>query len=189
MELLLTAVRSRTSYFFKNAQEPWTFDGHNDIVVLMIPGLIDLGSPSPWPVLPPGIYEASLSEIEMAFATTPHRRWLFAGFLRMAAALKTAGCRTAYLDGSFTTGKPHPDYYDGCWDHNSIDFARLDPVLLNFTRKREEQKRKYQGEMFPALTLNGTSGTFLDFFQIEKFSGLPKGILRVSLAVLNGATP
>lgn len=165
-----------------------TSDKHNDIVVFMIPPLIDLGSPAPWPVLPPGIFEASLSEIKMAFATTPHREWLFAGFLRMAAALQAAGCQTAYLDGSFTTEKPHPDDYDGCWDHNGMDFARLDPVLLIFAGKREEQKRKYQGEMFPALTLNGTSGTFLDFFQIEKFSGLPKGILRISLAALNGAT-
>lgn len=167
----------------------WTNKEHNDIVVFMIPTLVDLGSPAPWAVLPPGIHDATLAEIEAVFATTPHRQWLFAGFVRMASALRAAGCQVAYLDGSFTTAKPHPDDYDGCWDHNGIDFAKIDPVLLDFNGKREAQKRKYQGEMFPALTLNGPSGTFLDFFRSEKFSGRPKGILRVSLAALKGATP
>ena len=155
----------------------------------MIPALIELASPAPWAVLPPGVHDAQLSEIEGMFASTPHRQWLFAGFLRGATALQIAGCQTVYLDGSFTTAKPHPDDYDGCWDHKGIDFARLDPVLLDFNGKREAQKRKYQGEMFPALSPNGSNGTFLDFFQIEKFSGLPKGILRVSLAALKGARP
>jgi hypothetical protein len=155
----------------------------------MIPELIQLGSSAPWAVLPQGIYDASLSEIHGAFATTPHRQWLFAGFVRMATALHSAGCQVVYLDGSFTTAKPHPDDYDGCWDHSGMDFAKLDPVLLDFRGKREAQKRKYQGEMFPALPPNGASGTFLDFFQIEKFSGHPKGILRVSLAALKGVAP
>lgn len=155
----------------------------------MIPSLIDLGSPAPWPVIPPGIYDATFSEIDAVFATTPHRTWLFQGFVRACNALKLAGGQIVYLDGSFTTGKDHPGDFDGCWDHVGIDFAKLDPVLLDFNGKREAQKRKYQGELFPAFSPNGPGGTFLDFFQIEKFSGRPKGILRVSLAALNGATP
>jgi hypothetical protein len=125
----------------------------------------------------------------MAFAITPHRQWLFDGFTRAADALRVAGCDIIYLDGSFTTGKPHPDDYDGCWDHAGIDLGRLDPVLLDFSHKRAAQKRKYLGEMFPALSSNGTGGTFLDFFQVEKFSGEPKGIIRISLAASKGPTP
>ena len=64
----------------------------------------------------------------------------------------------------------------------------LDPVLLDFSQKRAAQKRKFRGEMFPALSVNGSAGTFLEFFQIEKFSGQPKGIIRIFLAP-KGPTP
>lgn len=153
----------------------------------MVPSLIDMRG-APWPVLPSGVHAATLAEIQARFANTPHRKWLFNGFIRAADALRVAGCRILYLDGSFVTGKPHPDDYDGCWEHIGIDFTLLDPVLLDFAGKREAQKRKYQGELFPALASNGVRGTFLDFFQVEKFSGVPKGILRVSLGAL-GASP
>ena len=155
----------------------------------MIPALISVATSAPWPVLPPGIHDASLADVAAAFVTTPHRQWLFDGFTRVADALRAASCDIVYLDGSFTTGKPHPDDYDGCWDPNGMDFSCLDPVLLDFSSKRAAQKRKYLGEMFPALSPNSNGGTFLDFFQIEKFSGQPKGILRISLAASKGPTP
>lgn len=154
----------------------------------MIPPLIDIGAPTPWPVLPPGIHDTNFEEIAAAFATTPHRQWLFDGFIRATDALATAGCTIAYLDGSFVTGKPHPDDYDGCWDHVGVDLALLDPVLKSFEPKRLKQKRKYFGEMFPAISMASPGMNFLQFFQIEKYSQRPKGILRVSLAA-KGATP
>src|SRR3546814_17377035 len=70
-----------------------TLSKHNYIVVSMIPDLIDLGSLCPWAVLPPGIHDATLGEVEARFATTPHRQWLFGGFVRVAEALAFAGCR------------------------------------------------------------------------------------------------
>lgn len=155
----------------------------------MIPALVDLGSPSPWRVLPPGIHDASIAEIGARFATTPHRQWLFGGFVRLAAALEGAGCAVVFLNGSFTTDKPHPGDFDGCWDHNGMDFSLLDPVLKKFDDKRAAQKRKYFGEMFPAYVENSPGISFLDFFQVEKFSGRSKGILRVSLNSPIGATP
>jgi hypothetical protein len=91
------------------------------------------------------------------------------------------------LDGSFVTAKPHPGDYDGCWDHTGVDFSRLDPVLLDFDNKRAAQKTKYMGEMFISGVSSGTS-PFLDFFQVEKFSGAAKGILCISLVSLKGAT-
>lgn len=147
----------------------------------MIPSLIDLGVPTPWPVLPPGIFDASLEEIAAAFGTTPYRQSLFDGFTRLASALRIAGCKTVFLNGSFVTGKPHPDDYDGCWDPAGVNFVVLDPVLLRFDNKREEQKRKYLGEMFPEGIEASTGLAWTDFFQNEKFSGRRKGILRVTL--------
>ncbi|WP_218916913.1 DUF6932 family protein [Croceicoccus naphthovorans] len=151
--------------------------------------MIEPGSPCPWAVLPPGIHDTTLDEVETRFATTPHRRWLFDGFVRMTQALAVAGCRSVYLDGSFVTAKPHPTDFDGCWDHIGVDPTKLDPVLLDFSKKRAAQKAKYQGELFIAGMPNGDGGPFLDFFQVEKSSGLPKGILRISLAPPKGARP
>lgn len=136
----------------------------------MIPALIDLDPRTPWPVLPPGIHDATIAEIEATFATTPHRRWLFDGFVRAAQALAAAGCRTLYLDGSFVTGKPHPEDFDGCWEHAGVDLSLLDPVLKTFEPKRLKQKRKFFGELFPAQLPGAPGMTFLQFFQIEKYS-------------------
>lgn len=145
----------------------------------MIPALIDLGPPCPWAVLPPGIHVATLHEVRQAFATTPHRTKLFEGLQRAIAALELAGCSDLYLDGSYVTAKPHPGDFDGCWPIAGVDPARLDPVLLDFEGTREAQKAKYGGELFPI----GIPGAFdfLNFFQAEKASGMPKGIIRVKL--------
>lgn len=135
----------------------------------MIPVLTDIGSPTPWPVLPPGIHDATMGEIETRFADTPHRRWLYGGFQRVVAALRIADVAIIYLNGSFVTGKPHPDDYDGCWEMAGVDPNRLDPVLLRFDGKREAQKLKYSGEMFIASFPGAAGVTFLELFQIENF--------------------
>lgn len=154
----------------------------------MIPELIDVGSPAPWPVLPPGIHTATMFEIEERFATTPHRKSLFKGFERAVAALRLAGCQTIYLDGSFVTGKPHPGDYDGCWDVTGVDVNLLDPVLLNFENKREAQKLKYHGELFIARMPGSAGMTFLELFQNEKFSAQKKGIIQIQFAQIGGPT-
>ncbi|WOF43874.1 hypothetical protein KNJ79_02655 [Sphingopyxis indica] len=157
----------------------------------MIPALIDLGPPTPWPVLPPGIHDTDFAEIEVVFATTPHRQKLFDGLKRAASALAQVGCTVLYIDGSFVTGKDHPGDFDACWDHRGMDLTRLDPVLLTFANKRAAQKKKYFGEMFWAFGPGNAGGTsFLELFQNDKESGRPKGILRVSLKPSStGTTP
>jgi hypothetical protein len=152
----------------------------------MIPQFVDVGASAPWPVLPPGIHDATLEEVEARFATTPHRAWLFGGFVRVVEELRRAGCVTVFLDGSFITAKPHPGDFDGLWDLNGVDPAGLDPVLLDFDNKREAQKAKYFGEMF-LIQLPHQPG-LLPFFQNEKFSDAPKGIVRIMLRPAQGTT-
>ena len=63
-----------------------------------------------------------------------------------------------------------------------VDVQRLDPVLLDFANGRAVQKARFGGELFPAQTPNGPSGkTFLEFFQIDKQTGDPKGIIALDL--------
>ena len=145
----------------------------------MIPGLIDIGSP--WKVLPPGIHDATLCEVERRFANSSHRRSLFDGFRRAVEALKYAGCSTVYLDGSFVTEKPIPGDFDACWDESGVDVNRLDRVLLDFKNKRRAQKKKYMGELL-LVSMSAMPGkVFMDFFQTDRHTGEAKGMLRIRL--------
>lgn len=154
---------------------------YNIIVVTMIPNLIPL-SGSPWSVLPPGVHNTTLQEIEASFATNRRRRWLFGGLVVAAGRLRNAGCGTIYLDGSFVTAKPIPKDYDACWDPTGVNPRRLDPVFRDFRNGRQTQKVAFQGEFFPSTTTETSSGrTFVEFFQVDRFTGGAKGILSISL--------
>jgi hypothetical protein len=145
----------------------------------MIPDSIDIGAP--WKVLPPGIYDSNLVEIEERYATNGTRRKLFIGLVQACKALKRAGCKTIYLDGGFITDKPYPSDYDVCWNPYHVVDTKLDPVFLDFSNKRSKQKIKYRGEFF--LTTGYADGThlYIEYFQLDKETGLPKGIIRINL--------
>lgn len=134
-----------------------------------------------WEVLPPGIHEATLHDIALRFATNVKRKALFEGLVRGCEALKMAGCSIVYLDGSYITSKPSPLDFDVCWDPIGVDPTKLDPVLLDFSNKRNNQKLKYGGEFFPSSSKADGSHTFVDFFQMDKESGKEKGIIRIQL--------
>jgi hypothetical protein len=135
--------------------------------------------------LPPGVHEGLWPEVVAAFGWTARRLELLAGLRRALDSLEAAGCRRAYLDGSFVTAKEVPGDYDGCWEAEGVDPGRLDPVLLDFRHPRKAQKDKYGGELFVANTPAAPAGTrFLDFFQHDKHTGEAKGIVAIDLGVL-----
>jgi hypothetical protein len=142
----------------------------------MIPPFNNNGS------LPNGIHAAEWKEIVSRFGTNPKRRMLLAGLHDAVRALRTAGCSTLYIDGSFVTAKPDPGDFDACWDVKGVDPARLNPTLLDFSNDRTSQKSRYLGELFPAQVPEGTSGkTYLEFFQTVKGTGEAKGIVVLDL--------
>lgn len=132
--------------------------------------------------LPPGIHEASWEELEATFGGTPHRRALLVGLREALDSLRDAGCRSAYIDGSFVTAKEEPGDFDACWEAVGVDLAELDPVLLDFSADRRAQKERYGGELFPADASADPSGTrFLAYFQRERDTDEAKGIVKVDL--------
>jgi hypothetical protein len=147
----------------------------------MIPALVPLLG-SPWDVLPPGVHAATFTEVQMVFATNSRRRDLYKGLLLAAAALSLAGCGNIFLDGSYVTAKPIPGDYDACWDPKGVNPAKLDPVFRDFSNKRQAQKAKFKGEFFPSTMLNTPTQSFVDFFQVDRFTGKPKGILLIVLS-------
>jgi uncharacterized protein DUF6932 len=135
--------------------------------------------------LPPGIHRATWDEVITRYATNPRRRELADGLLDALRSLKGAGCRMAYLDGSFVTAKELPGDFDACWEIAGVDSGRLDRELLDFSDRRTAQKARYGGELFPAETAAEPAGiTFLDYFQRDRDTGQPKGIIAVDLGAL-----
>jgi hypothetical protein len=148
----------------------------------MIPDLIEIDG-APWGVLPSGIHTATLDEVAKKFANNHHRRKLFKGLVEAAKSLKQSGCKRIFLDGSFVTGKPKPNDYDGCWDPDSVNPKLLDPVFLDFSNSRMSQKQKYHGEMFPFGIERSSGKHFVEFFQVERFTGKSKGIVEIDLTI------
>lgn len=134
--------------------------------------------------LPPGIHHAAWNEIVTRYATSSHRRDLLDGLLDALNSLKVAGCRTAYLDGSFVTSEIHPGDFDACWESGDIDLDCLDAELRDFSDRRATQKARYGGELFPAEWPAQTDGTtYLDYFQRDR-NGWAKGIIAIDLTGL-----
>ena len=144
----------------------------------VIPDFVDIGGP--WKVLPPRVHDATLEEVESRFATSEHRKRLFSGFREGVMALRKAGCRKIFLDGSFITEKPIPGDFDVCWDYIGVDDTKLDPVFSDFNDRRKKQKERFHGEFFPYHLPADGKHTFLDFFQIDKDTENAKGIICIS---------
>lgn len=147
---------------------------------VMIPDFVNvLGSP--WPLLPPGIHDSTLSEVYERYVINPTRQRLYHGLVKGLKNLFFSGCPQIYLDGSYVTAKPIPNDYEVCWDMSFVDPALLYPVFFDFTNGRHNQKQKYSGEFFPAAIVESVSGKpFLEFFQTDKNTGKQKGIVRLT---------
>ena len=135
--------------------------------------------------LPPGIHDASWDEIVMRYDINTRRGELLDGLLHALRSLRAAGCAVAYLDGSFISAKEHPGDFDACWESTGVDPARLEGELLDFSDARAAQKARYGGELFPVEASAEPAGTtFLDYFQRDRESGEPKGIIAITLGDL-----
>ena len=92
---------------------------------------------------------------------------------------------TVYVNESFATAKEVPNDFDACWEGDVVDPTILDPVILTFDPGRVNQKAKYLGELFPASVIaSGDGFSFLEFFQTDRETGGPKGIIAIDLGDL-----
>jgi hypothetical protein len=105
---------------------------------------------------------------------------LLRGLKEALDLLQGAGCRRVYIDGSFVTAKKWPNDIDVCWDVDGVDPMSLDSVFFDFSNARAAQRSRFGGEFFPAQAPQRLK-TFLDFFQIDKVTGRPKGIIELRL--------
>ncbi len=151
------------------------FVQHNWYVVLMIPQLVD-------DRLPVGEWVATWPEVVDRFGTSAWRLHLLDGCWRALGALKLAGCRRAWIDGSFVTGKLHPGDIDGCYDPIGVDRSLLHPALRDLSPGRPAQKAEFGCEFFPNVVEAGSGEYFVQFFQRDR-DGQRKGIIVIDLEV------
>lgn len=135
--------------------------------------------------LPAGVHWAEWEEFVDRFGTTPRRLRMIDGLKMAMEQLKSAGCPTIFIDGSFVTNKQNPGDFDVCWEDNGVDINHLKsiaPTLYNFTLRRAEQKNKYRGEIFPSnYPANDTGTAYIDFFQFDTRTNTLKGIVAIDL--------
>jgi hypothetical protein len=131
-------------------------------------------------LLPEGVHEASWDEIVQRFGWNQRRRRLLDGLAEAIELLAEAGCRRLWLNGSFVTAKEEPGDFDACWDTESVDLDAIDPVLLDLSSGRAEQKRRFGGELFPNIVESGSGLVFAEFFQNDRDIGR-KGIVVIDI--------
>lgn len=141
--------------------------------------------------LPVGIHQARWEEVAARYGYTPHRMALLAGLKRALDALRAAGCRRAYLDGSFVADTEAPGDFDACWETDGVDVSRLalsEPIFFDLRPGRRAQKARFGGEIIPIDRPPGAADPFgtsiLDVFQRDKHAGAPKGIVVIDLGDL-----
>ncbi|HAG82118.1 MAG TPA: hypothetical protein DCL61_13360 [Cyanobacteria bacterium UBA12227] len=130
-----------------------------------------------------GIHWVEWSEFKERYGTNLKRVRMIQGLEAAMEALKVAGCRAIYINGSFVTSEPNPNDFDACWDRDEVDIDYLRtnaPIVLNFYN-REAQKAKYKGDIFPSDQLVDDEGKMcIDFFQGDRNQN-PKGIIAIDL--------
>jgi Family of unknown function (DUF6932) len=133
-------------------------------------------------LLPQGVHPATLEEVLERFGGNERREQLLNGLVEALGLLRAAGCRCVYINGSFVTSKERPNDVDVCWDVDGVDADALDPVFFDFDDGRAAQKARFGAEFFPAQVPEGLTGrAFLDFFQVDRQTGEPKGIIELRL--------
>jgi hypothetical protein len=135
-------------------------------------------------VLPPGIHEATWDEIVGRFGHSEHRLDLLAGLRFALEDLRAAGCRWAYLDGSFVTDKDVPNDYDLCWEMAGVNDTLLTASLRDVRPPRAAQQARYRGDILPNVVEGSSGAPFVDFFQRDKATGGAKGIIAINLREL-----
>jgi hypothetical protein len=133
--------------------------------------------------LPPGVHWVEWEEFDERFNYNSTRQRLIDGLRLAMTHLSAAGCRTIYVDGSFTTNKEKPGDFDACYDEETLDtyYLRINAPKLYNHYDRVGQKSKYKGEIFPSNQPVGNYGdSSYDFFQSDRL-GNKKGIIAIDL--------
>jgi hypothetical protein len=83
--------------------------------------------------LPPGEYLVTWTEFATRYGYNAHRQAILDNIRSWIAHVQAAGCRTAWIDGSFICAKESPGDYDACWDVTGVNRSLVNPHLVGVT--------------------------------------------------------
>lgn len=128
--------------------------------------------------LKPGIWNATIAEVEERFAQTPLRRRLFEALLVVVEILTAAKCPAAYLDGSFITTASEPGDYDLCYESTGMVPTEEWRLFLKLTA--DERKKEHLGDIFVRMQVPPFFTDHVELWQSDR-DGNVKGIIRIEL--------
>ncbi len=122
-------------------------------------------------LLPPGVYETDLEELEERMGWSLKRRELLEGLEEALELMASCGVVRVYLNSC----------YDLAEDMSAEDLGRLAPIFPPNLSNRAAVKRRFGVDRFPAAATElGSGQPFLRFFQIDR-EGRKRGGLTVEL--------
>ena len=139
-------------------------------------------------LLPAGIHDCSLSEIEELFGSfqrTDRRPLLYKKLVQLVEEAKAfASIRSIIVDGSFVTAAPEPEDIDLVLVVDPAILARtelLNPYEYNAISSRRLRKR-YNFDVFVVPEGSGAYDSYVKFFsRVTKAPERTKGLLRLQL--------
>ena len=138
--------------------------------------------------LPAGVHRCAWAEFGDRFvAPNEHRRGLGALLFAALEALRAAGCRRVWINGSYVTDKALPGDVDVLWDAHGVQPRRLDPVFRAEDDQTCAERRKRFGGDYIAIYDDGPDAVLIRHFQTDR-AGIDKGIIVMDLSTLPTAS-
>ncbi len=140
-------------------------------------------------VLPPGVYDTTLDEIRLRYATTAHRLNLWNAFMAfLDQKHRPAGAAPIlWIDGSYTTDKPNPSDIDVVADLSGT-IRPVAAATFSLWLEHDEIKRLYSVDFWMRHpTMPNDLAGFFQYVGEKKAVQLgispktAKGILRVTI--------
>ena len=130
--------------------------------------------------LPPGVYDATLDEVQQRFATNRRRVEIFRGLEFVCHGLSVHGVRAIWVDGSYVTRRLRPSDVDIIFNAPP-DYGPHWGLL--HSNHRETLHNLHRVDLLTGDTVGSAQLPIpiIHYFQQDR-DGNPKGILRVKLA-------
>lgn len=128
--------------------------------------------------LPPGVWTATIEEVEQRCATSDHRKRLFLAFKSVIEILQAANCPEVFLNGSYVTSAATPGDYDLCYESTGMQPDESWRELLAMSA--EERKATHLGDIFIRMPIPPFNIDHVEEWRKDR-DGNIKGILRVDL--------
>ncbi|WP_434213232.1 DUF6932 family protein [[Pseudomonas] boreopolis] len=101
-------------------------------------------------LLPPGVWNCTLSEAEAVFCSNPRRRELWTGLQQfLDAEVRPHGNLPVWIDGSFTRRKDHPNDIDVVVDFSECQAADAIQIAISLYLRNTAIKATYHIDAYP----------------------------------------